>query len=151
MPLKKQKFFIILFALTAGLFLAVTPLISQSAGLVPCGGINQQPCKLLDLFTLVATVTNWLIGLAGVFAVYEFINHGFWVVISMGNEEAIKKHRDGLTEAVLGFILVLLAFVLVNTVVNFIFLGNASSDKAKLDLTKPCTYFSASANCVNGQ
>lgn len=150
MSLKKQKFLITLFALAAGLLLFATPLISQSAGLVPCGGINQQPCKLLDLFTLVALVTRWLIATAGVFAVYEFINHGFWLVVSMGNEEAITKHRNGLTQAVLGFILVLLAFVLVNTAVNFLFLGNAL-DTSKLDLTKPCTYFAASQSCVNGQ
>jgi hypothetical protein len=149
MPLRKQKIILAIVTLSAALFLSTAPLVSQAAGLVPCGGPTEKPCTVLDVFTIIARVTNWLVAMAGIYAVYQFINHGFWLVISMGNEEAITKHRSGLMEAVLGFILVMIAFMLINTVVNFIFLGTAPQG-SHLDLTSPCTYLNASASCVNG-
>jgi len=150
MSLKKQKNFLAVAILSAGLFLAAVPLISQAGGLVPCGGAAEKPCTVLDIFTLVAKVTNWLIWAAAIYAVWKILEHGFGLIYTLGSEESITKHKEGITDAVVGFVLVMMAYIIINTVVNFILLGYSPAG-AKINLQSPCTYLNASASCVNGQ
>lgn len=149
MSLKKQKLFLAATAVVASLFFIAAPLISQGAGLVPCGGPTEKPCTVEDIFVLVARVTNWLVAMAGVYAVYKIIDHGFWLVISMGNEENITKHKSGLSEAVVGFVLVLIAFMLINTVVNVLLtrdIALKNNSNCRLDLTNPLNYLIINQN-----
>lgn len=125
---------------------AFSPLVVNAAGLVPCGGYNTdstRPCNVLDIFILVAKLTNFLIGISGVYAAYVIINNSFWMIMSMGNEEAITKTKEGMTNAVIGFVLVLMAYMLVNTVVNVLLTRNLATTKnpeCKLNLGDPLTY-----------
>src|SRR6185369_8598116 len=92
--------------------MAFAPHFSHAAGLVPCGGPNgEKPCTFQDIFTLVARVTNWLISMAGLFAVYNIISAGFWMVADMGNEEALAGRKKWLTNSVVGFVMVMMAFM----------------------------------------
>jgi hypothetical protein len=139
MSLKKQKI-AILICLS---LLLVAPLLAYAHGLVPCGGINENPCTVEDVFVIIARVTNWLIFVAGIYAVYEIVNNGFWMVASMGNEEAITKRKSGLANAVMGFVLVMAAYILINTAVNSILLGSLpAGSPLKVDLTNPLKYLS---------
>ncbi|MBI5530696.1 MAG: hypothetical protein HY918_04320 [Candidatus Doudnabacteria bacterium] len=143
----KQKIAAILIALS----LVFMPSFTLARGLVPCGGYKddagtqrEPPCTVLDFFVLVATVTNWLISLAGVYAVFEIVNAGFWLVVSSGNEESITKNKNALFQAVFGFVFVMAAFILINTAVNYILLGG---DKSKMiDLTKPVCYLAPNSD-----
>jgi hypothetical protein len=130
----KIPVFILAGVLIFGLFLYFESV--KAAGLVPCGGTGENPCTITDVFTLIARLTNWLIGMAGVYAVYQIISSSFWMIVTMGNEEAITKRKTALMNAVIGFIFVLFAYMLVNTAVNFLLLGS----KCKLDLTDPLNY-----------
>ena len=135
--MKKQKFLKII-VIAAFLTLPLTlPFFAQARGLVPCGGYNEKPCNVYDIFYLIARATNWLIMVAGVYAVYQIVNHGFWLVVTMGNEEAITKHRAGIEQAVVGMVMVFLAFVFVNTAVNLILMS-----KCQIDLHNPLSYLS---------
>lgn len=123
------------------------PFGASARGLVPCGGYNKdgtrEPvCDVKFTFTLVARATNWLIAMAGVLAVYEIARAALWLVISMGNEESITQNKSALSNAVVGFVLVLMAFLFVNTVVNFLLTRSLVSDNpsCKLDLTDPLNY-----------
>ena len=152
MPLSKQK----IIAAICSVFLLLAPAAVQARGLVPCGGYDpslpggrERPCNIEDIFILVARVTNFLIAFAGVFAVYEIIGGGFWLIVSAGNEEAISKRKGQITAALMGFAMVLMAYMFVNTVVNFMITRSfvTSTDKGahattdcKLDLTSPLTY-----------
>lgn len=147
MRLSKQKFLLICSLFFVVFSFTAAPHPAQARGLVPCGGYNadgslEKPCTVLDVFVLIARVTNWLIAAAGLFAVYEMVNNGFWLVISMGNEEDITRRKNGLTSAVVGLVLVLMAFMLINTVVNLIIVGNLvkNDPRCRLDLTNPTTY-----------
>ena len=152
MSLKKQKIQL-LFPLTfclAVIFL-IFPELVQAHGLVPCGGVGENACTVTDIFVLIARVTNFLLGTAGIFAVYQIINHGLYLSISMGSEEAITKHRSGIQNAVLGFVFAMFAFMFVNTAVNIIL---TSEGCQKLDLTNPITYLNINANttqCAKAQ
>jgi hypothetical protein len=140
---RKQKAFkIIIFS---SLFLLAVPFFVHARGLVPCGGYNENPCTVTDIFYLLARVSNWLIMIAGVFAVQRIGLAGFWLVVSAGNEETISTNKKALSHAVVGLVFALLAFLFVNTGVNFLL-----RSRCKLDLRNPLTYLSVcNKNPVN--
>lgn len=149
----KQKFAVIFIALS----LLSVPFFASARGLVPCGGylddagMQREPvCDVRYMFILIATVTNWLISTAGIYAVYQIIFGGFSLVITMGNEENIAKHKKTITNAVIGFVFVMIAFIIVNTTLNGILLGLSDpKDKMYIDLTKPLCYLNPSASeCI---
>lgn len=134
---QKQKTFIKI----CGLALLLTlPLLAQARGLVPCGGDGEPVCKVSDIFVLIARVTNWLIMVAGVYAVFKIVQAGFNLVISSGNEEAITKNKKGIANAIVGFVFTMMAFMFINTVVNVILRGATNDPKCKIDFTNPMTY-----------
>lgn len=140
----KQK--IILLALVLSVVFTFAPVQGSAAGLVPCGGYStdsQRPCNVLDIFTMVAKVTNFLIALAGVYAAYQIISNAFWMVLSAGNEENIAKTKAGVSNAVVGFVLVLMAYVIVNTATNILLtraLVTKDNPECRLNFQKPETY-----------
>jgi hypothetical protein len=142
MSLQKQKITLI-FSLILAFSL---PFFVSARGLVPCGGIGENPCNVKDIFSLIAKVTNWLIFVAGIYAVAQIILNGFYMVVSMGNEEAISKRKSGLTDAVIGFILVMVAYILINTAVNSILLAGAPCE-LKVNITNPLGYLTNTNSC----
>ena len=142
MGLQKQKIILILSLI---LVLAV-PFFASAHGLVPCGGSGEKPCNVQDIFSLIARVTNWLIFIAGIYAVYEIINNGFWMIVSLGSEEAITKRKAGLSNAVVGFVFVMLAYLLINQAVNQILLDGAPCN-LKVDIAHPLNYLTGSTPC----
>jgi hypothetical protein len=156
--LKQKKSLFIAVLLATLLFSMSAPYLASARGLVPCGGYKdasgvtrEAPCTFTDIFVLIAEATDWLIGMAGVYAVFKIIDGGFWLVVSMGNEETITQRKEEVTDAVLGFVLVMLAFMLVNTVVNFMITRSfvtTTNPECRLDLTQPLNYLSP-ANALN--
>lgn len=123
----------------------MVPFAANAAGLVPCGGPTESPCTIKDVFVIAARVTNTLIGLAGIYAVFQIVSAGFWLVASLGNEEAITKRRKSIVQAVVGFALALMAFIFVNTAVNYLLL-NAEKKECKLNLQDPLNYLVIHSN-----
>jgi hypothetical protein len=148
MPIQKQKIILIVCSFLAIFSFSLAPVVSQARGLVPCGGYSdnngtrEKPCTVEDIFSLVAKVTNFLIGIAGIYAVYEIINAGFWLIVSSGREESITKYKTALSNAIVGFVLVLMSYMLINTVVNVLLTRSlvTNNPNCKLDLTQPLTY-----------
>jgi Type IV secretion system pilin len=147
--LKQKKLLLIIF-LVATTFFSV-PFLTHARGLVPCGGYKdaagtqrENPCNLCDIFSLIAIVTNYLISVAGIYAVFQIIFAGFRLVYSMGDEESITKNKGALSAAVVGFVLVMMAFLLVNTAINYILL-DGSPDAAKVTLQNPFMYLNGSS------
>ncbi len=148
MNIWKQKLAIIFLSLS----ILSAPMLAQARGLVPCGGYlddagtqREDPCDLRYVFILIATATNWLISTAGIYAVYQIVNGGFWLVVTMGDEESITKHKKTITNAVVGFVFTMMAFILVNTALNGILLGLADTsetnkDPIRIDFTQPLCY-----------
>jgi len=152
MNILKQKKLLLTAILLTTVFFSV-PLYSQARGLVPCGGYKadgtrEAPCNVCDIFSIVAIATNWLVSVAGIYAVFQIVNAGFWLTISMGNEENIKKWRDALSNAVIGFVLVMIAFILVNTVINYILLDGVPANQ-KVSLADPFKYLTSVPNACH--
>lgn len=137
MSFKKQKIIVVILSV----LILAAPFYTLAAGLVPCGSNGESPCKVEDIFAMVARLTNWLIMTAGVYAVFQMVFAGFNLVTSMGEEEKITKNTKALQNAVVGFVLVMSAYIFINTAVNYILLGNLpASSPLKVDLTDPLKY-----------
>jgi hypothetical protein len=77
--------------------------------------LKENMCQLKDLFTGMAQVINYLIGAIGIFIIFRIVVSGFQMVISAGNEGSIKTAKSGLSSALIGLLLVLLSYVIINT------------------------------------
>jgi hypothetical protein len=74
---------------------------------------------------IVLAIINFALGFLGLLAVIMVIYGGFLYVSSAGNEENVNKAKKILLYAVLGIVVILVSFALVNTI-----LGAASGERA---------------------
>lgn len=65
---------------------------------------------------LVLTIVNYFLGFLGLFAVLLVIYGGVLYIGSAGNEDTAGKGKKVITYAVIGIIIILLSFVLINAV-----------------------------------
>jgi hypothetical protein len=72
-------------------------------------------CNLTELIILVIKL---LLGLSGVVAVLFVILGGYWYMASGGNEEQAEKGKKTITNFVLGFVIIILAYTIVTIVTN---------------------------------
>ncbi|HYF05578.1 MAG TPA: pilin [Patescibacteria group bacterium] len=95
-----------------------TSIITEVAknGLVPCGNPGQSKCTIMHIFFLFGRVTNWLIAVAGIFATLQIVRAGFGYAFANGSQEAITAATKGLTQAVVGLVLCLIAYAIVSTI-----------------------------------
>lgn len=74
---------------------------------------------------IVLTIINFFLGFLGLLAVIMVIYGGFLYVSSAGNEENVNKAKKILLYAVLGIVIIIVSFALVNTL-----LGAATTERA---------------------
>lgn len=132
---QKQKFLKFIATFFLLLTLVFLPMAVHAAGLVPCGGVTEKPCTLVDAFYAIARITNWLILTSSAYLFYRIVNHGFWLAISGSNEENITKHKKGIFDGIIGFCIVMFAYMFMNTAVNFILMS-----KCKIDFRNALNY-----------
>lgn len=75
-----------------------------------------------DLKDTVVNIINWVLGLLGIVAVIMILWGGFTWLTAAGNEEKVEKAREVISAAVIGLVIILLAWAIVNYV-----LGTASN------------------------
>ncbi len=71
-----------------------------------------------SLSGLITTVTNLLLGIAGAVAVIFIIVGGIQYATSGGSEDKTRTAKSTITNAVIGLIITILAFVIVNFVIS---------------------------------
>jgi len=77
-------------------------------------GASQNPIQFIG------AIISLMLTIAGAIAVVFVIIGGFMYVTSAGNEEQAEKGRKTLTNAIIGVVIVILAYVIVNVTVNFV-------------------------------
>jgi len=93
------------------------PAITKAAGLVPCGGPEpEKPCTACDLLVLLQNVLHFALTIAFLIVVIFAIVGGFRWILSGGNEENIKAGQKTLSSALIGLVIILCAWLIVNTV-----------------------------------
>lgn len=106
-------------------WLSLASLLAQtqvaSAALVQCQITSKENvlCSLCSFLATVQAVINFIIGLAFVGAVLLIAKFGLDMFFTGGNIEAVKKAGKGIWNTVLAVILVLSAWVIVNTIIWF--------------------------------
>jgi type IV secretory pathway VirB2 component (pilin) len=92
------------------------PLLVQSAGLVPCGGEGEPDCNLCHLLVLAQNVLNFAMEMAFLLVVVLIIYGGLRWVFSLGKEENIRAGQKLITNAIIGLIIILAAWLIVNAI-----------------------------------
>lgn len=103
-----------------------------------------------DLVATVTNVINWVLGLLGLVAVSYIIYAGYQWLTAGGNEERIAKAKKILTNAVIGLVVILFAWAIVNFIIN----GDSNSSNTNNGGpgdSGSCTVGSDCSDCVNGQ
>ncbi len=72
-----------------------------------------------ELPTLVNNVINIILFVAGVLAVVYLIYSGILYITAAGNPDAAKKGQQGIINAVIGIVIIVLAFFIARAVANY--------------------------------
>ena len=100
------------------------PLSTKAAGLVPCGGSDDPstikdeslPCTVCDLLVLFQNVLKKALEFAFLIVIVFIVYGGFCWIFSGGNEANIKTGQKIMTNAMIGLVIILCAWLIVNTV-----------------------------------
>ncbi|MCL5008853.1 MAG: pilin [Patescibacteria group bacterium] len=102
--------------------LVFSPLLVNAQGIVNSsicvGGLNCNAGQ--DVNSLIKTVIQWMLGIAFGIAVLFLIIGGFWYITSGGNEETAEKGKNTVVNALIGIVIIVLAFVIVSVVANLV-------------------------------
>ena len=104
----------IIFLLFTLLFLF--PLMSFAHGLVPCGGEGEAACTACDLLVLLQNVIQFGIKIAFLLIIVFVVYGGFRWLLSGGNEASIKAGQKIIINSIVGLIIILSSWLIVNTV-----------------------------------
>jgi ABC-type nickel/cobalt efflux system permease component RcnA len=97
----------------------VLPIIvsAQAGGLVPCSGTD---CTTEDVIQLVQNIIGFLVAFISILAVIVLVVAGLRLVVSGGNETEWTKAKSMFTNVVIGLILVLAAWLIVDTILSML-------------------------------
>lgn len=90
----------------------------ESSGIVKCGPQQGRLCELKDLFELLVGIYNFLLGMAGIVAFALLIWGGVQMLLYSVDEEMLKKGKSTVIQALIGLAVILLAYVVVNTLLS---------------------------------
>lgn len=77
-------------------------------------------CGETSIGALFKTVAEWALGIAFILAVVFLIYGGFRYILAGGNEESAKAGRTAIFNALIGVVIIVLAFIVVQIVYNFV-------------------------------
>jgi FMN-dependent NADH-azoreductase len=80
------------------------------------GGLNSSQ----SLSDLIANVIRVLLIFAGVIAIVFVIIGGYQYIVSGGNEETAEKGKKTLINAIIGIVVIVLAYAIINVIVNLV-------------------------------
>lgn len=94
----------------------------DTTGLVKCGqhAAGSNECTISDLILTVANLINFLLSWAWLVAVLFIVWAGWTMINAGGNEEGITKGKAALSNAIIGFFLIMVSFVLLNFILSIL-------------------------------
>ena len=98
-------------------FIVLLPEVA-SAQLVPCGGPGQDPCEFCHLVQLGNRVVQWLVVVLTIVAGLIFAVAGLKLTTSGGNPAAKDAAKSMFTNVVVGYLIVLSAWLVVDTIMR---------------------------------
>ena len=93
-----------------GMAIGLLPALILAEGLVTCEGAN---CGFLDVINTIQEIIKFLLVIASIFAAVAFMYAGFLYLFSMGNPGKISQAHGIFKKVVIGYIIMLSAWVAV--------------------------------------
>jgi len=121
-------------------FLFSVPILTQAAGgLVPCGGQGQPACQFCHIFILLINIIELVLKiLTPIVAVLMFVTGGLYLLTAGGNPQSFEKAKSVLTAAVIGLVIIFVAWVFLSTFLDFIGVFQWTGLKNWWNLTGKC-------------
>ena len=101
-------------ALIVFIFLPST-ILAANQGLVPCTGANT--CNFCSLLQLIQNVITFLLQIAVPVGVLVLMFGGFQMVTAAGNTKQVQEGQKLMTQAAVGFVIMLTGWLIVNTLI----------------------------------
>ncbi|MFH1187258.1 MAG: pilin [bacterium] len=121
MKISKTKIIPIILLIFIFGFLAIRPVFAEGSGIFQ--GIEScrtnGNCSLCDFLTLATNISRWILSVMGGLAMVYFIWFGIGFIMSFGNAEKVAENKKGVIGAVIGILIIMVAW----TLVNFIFVS----------------------------
>ncbi len=101
---------------------------------VPCDGGPNNPCGSCEIVSMANTIIQWLIGITFMLFAVLFAIAGFKLVTSGGDTAAKSAAKASLVNALIGLVLILAAWLIVDTLMKALVSGNKEGNGgAKID------------------
>lgn len=139
MTLKNKFFVLLLFS-----FVFFSPLTTH-AGVVPCGlneddlsldGDQTAPCTICHLIVGTLNIFNWLKNILIIATVTAFMIGGIMYIVSTGSEQAITTAKNLIKSSLIGFAIVLMAWLCVNVTMWLVSVKDANNPDGYLGINK---------------
>lgn len=96
--------------------------LDKISGSFPSSGV----AGARDPWTLIRNIIDIMLFAAGAIAVVFVIIGGYQYVTSAGNDEMAEKGRKTLVNAIIGIVIIVLSYAIINVIWNFVSQGNTS-------------------------
>lgn len=96
----------------------------SAQGFVPCSGVN---CSACNLFQMGSSILTWLIGILFLLFAFMVFVAGWKLISSGGNTSAKEAAKSQLTNAIIGIIIVLAAWLIVDTLMRALLSGGTGT------------------------
>jgi hypothetical protein len=96
--------------------LSSAPIVAYGAGLIPCGGPTESPCKFCHIFVMFNTIYVFVLKAVGVIATLMVVIGGANILLAGGRTAWLERGRNILTAAAIGLLIIFGAWVIINTV-----------------------------------
>ena len=118
MALMTNKKFLIGFPFIVLLLIFSMPVLSQAAGLVPCGSLGEPVCDFNFFVLMINNIINWIISIAGVIFAISLIYGGYIYLTSAGDTGKQGKAKEVLSNTLYGFVIILVSWLIIYTILN---------------------------------
>ncbi len=93
---------------------------AAGARFVPCGGPGQPDCTLCHLFVMAKAIIDWvLLYLIFPLGAVVIVGGGILLMTAAGSQARVATAKQMITYAVIGIVVILIAWVIVNTILTF--------------------------------
>lgn len=122
---KAMKHLLFTLFLSLGLVMSFVPAEAEAAGLVPCGrnegtSAEQAPCTVCHVIVGGVGVIKWGLSIMTVIGITVAFAMAVLYVISAGDEGMMSKAKDGIKAVLVGFAIMLSAWLIVNIVLTIL-------------------------------
>lgn len=97
------------------IFILPIDVVTAQGGFVTCNGTNCSACNFVELLNL---LIKWLLGIVFVIFAVMMTIAGFGLVTSGGNQSALDAAKSKFTNGIIGIIIILAAWIIVDTLLR---------------------------------